>query len=473
MADFAKLLLILFRCSVSVQNFRCSAAIVSASRMVIARNTRRRAKSIRPVAPFGVAVTVSECRNEACEATEVAEAILELVAAQGLVLSEIAVLYRLQRVGLDIMQGLRARGIACRFKGSGSGGGAGDEGFGFGGGGGGSAFEDVLAVLALVVNEGNDAACAQLLHTCSQHVAVPDGAALACVSFLNSERGIPQLAAIKSVRAHALGVMPCAELREFAPAQSLDATSATIGAMLAVLRIVASARQEAQHLGCKDLVLNVLKQVAPYHESDSQEGEDVPTQGKRNGTHSQAKKGKGAKGDFAFAGIKALIREAELFEDAEAKRVPETCSVSEPRLSQAQGAAFDGTQSRGGVASAGSAPTVIQDGNPFRREGVSQRPEPVPRQPLGRDDGAEASTSGKGPDPQLSGGQFGGVNTPLQARSAGREQREGWLTPPPSRGLSNLENTPSKVGSQGAAHTSSQVKSSASQKGTSVPRSAC
>ncbi|GAQ89294.1 putative DNA helicase UvrD/REP type [Klebsormidium nitens] len=448
------------------QNFRCSAAIVSASRMVISRNTRRRAKSIRPVAPFGVAVTVSECRNEACEATEVAEAIHELVAAQGLVLSEIVVLYRLQRVGLDVMQGLRARGIACHFKGSGSGGGGGEEGFGFGASGGGSAFEDVLAVLALVVNEGNDAACAQLLHTCSQHVAAPDGAALACVSLLNHEKGIPLLAAIKSVRAHALGVMPCAELREFAPAQSLDATSATIGAMLAVLRIVAAAKQEAQQLGCKDLVLNVLKQVAPYHGSEAQDGEEVPTQGTRTGKSSQPGKGNGVKGSFAFAGIKALIREAELFEEAESSRVPETPSALKPPLSQAEGAALDGTYTTGGMTSARNVGTVIQDGSPLRREGVSLRPEQVPCQPLGRDNGAEASTSGRGQDPQLSGGQNGCVKTPLQ----GREQREGWLTPPPSRGLSNLDNTPLRMGSQGSGQQSSHLRTSASRGGHTSPR---
>jgi hypothetical protein len=464
----------------SLQNFRCSAAIVSASRMVIARNTRRRPKTIRTLAPFGVAVTVSECRNEACEAAEIAEAIQELVATQGLAMADIAVLYRLQRVGLDVMQGLRARGIACQSKGSRSGGGL-DEGSGFSGSAGGSAFEDVLAVLTLVVNDSNDAACSQLLQTCSQHVGAPDDAALSCLNHLNLKKGMSLLSAVRAVRAHALGVMPSGELRGFPPGESLDATSATMNAMLAVLRIVATAKQEAQQLGCKDLVLNVLKQIAPYHENELLE-EEAPIQGKKKGAKSQHGGRDGDRGSFAFIGIKALLKEADLFEQAESDTLPSALvrtplrESSSAAVPQAFPDHLPSASKAGGIP---QTPRIVPEGglegSPLRKEGVPalSSPAPLPRVPLAselRMD--EASTSGRSNEGQRQAGPGRSMGTPEQAASRERDQKDTWQasqqrqTPSSSQGgAGRVESTPPGSRLQGSTPQSSQQRTPNSRSG--------
>lgn len=473
----------------SLQNFRCSAAIVSAARMVIARNTRRRPKTIRTLAPFGVAITVSECRNEACEAAEIAEAIQELVATQGLAMADIAVLYRLQRVGLDVMQGLRARGIACQFKGSGSGGGS-DEGLGFSGSAEGSAFEDVLAVLTLVVNDSNDAACSQLLQTCSQHVGAPDDAALSCLNHLNLKKGMSLLSAVRAVRAHALGVMPCGELKGFPPGESLDATSAMMNAMLAVLRIVATAKQEAQQLGCRDLVLNVLKQIAPYHENEPVE-EEAPNQGKKKGAKSQHGGRDGDKGSFAFTGIKALLKEAGLFEQAESDTLPSTplrTPLTEPSSATVPQAfvAPDHLPSASKAGGIPQTPGVLPEGgleaSPLRKEGVPalSSPAPLPRVPLASElRMGEASTSGRSNEGQRQGGPGRSMGTPEQAASRERDQRDTWqasqqrqTSSSSQAGAGRGESTPSRSRLQGSTPQSSQQRTPNSRSGERVEQAA-
>eukprot|EP00897_Mesotaenium_endlicherianum_P000673 jgi/Mesen1/10606/ME000086S10139 len=119
-------------------NYRSTGAIVASARRLVAANQRRRPKTMRTSAPTGRQLSLIECRTAECEAAAIADVIQELHEQQGVPLCQVAVLYRLQRVGQELRPLLRARGIKCAPSGSGTTTGDGEiDGRGGGGGGGG------------------------------------------------------------------------------------------------------------------------------------------------------------------------------------------------------------------------------------------------------------------------------------------------------------------------------------------------
>lgn len=92
------------------QNYRSSGAIVRAASALAVHNTMRWDKRVFTANPDGERVAVVECRTVRDEAEHVVETVRRLL-RDGLKLSEVAVLYRSQRTGVEMQSALLAAGI--------------------------------------------------------------------------------------------------------------------------------------------------------------------------------------------------------------------------------------------------------------------------------------------------------------------------------------------------------------------------
>lgn len=92
------------------QNYRSSGSIVSVTSALAARNTSRCAKRVFTRNANGERVVVVECRTPAEEASHIVDTV-KRVTRKGLRLADVAVLYRSQRIGLEMQSVLRRASI--------------------------------------------------------------------------------------------------------------------------------------------------------------------------------------------------------------------------------------------------------------------------------------------------------------------------------------------------------------------------
>ncbi|KAJ7562328.1 hypothetical protein O6H91_03G064500 [Diphasiastrum complanatum] len=301
------------------QNFRSTGAIVAAARCVIAKNVKRMPKTIRTSSPTGQKLTVCECRNELCEALAVADFISSM-RAQGVPLRQIAIIYRLHRVGLEVQHNLQARGIDCEIKGSGSG--IGEDGINFPDANRGAMY-DILAVLRLVVNEADDFACKSLFELLC---VAPTNNISACIQHLQRAKGISLLHALKLVRSHFLGVSMCEHLCFYDSISKTDVEA--FDGIRKLLSLVSNTMRDSQTLPMRDVIYNLLQQIAAYRDRADFETEEMSKGAETSateGTPSYSQKGHGP-GRIYFGGIKCLLKEASHF-DSEQRKLEEKSSV--------------------------------------------------------------------------------------------------------------------------------------------------
>ncbi|GLJ06859.1 hypothetical protein SUGI_0050450 [Cryptomeria japonica] len=304
------------------QNFRSTGAIVASARSLITKNKNRIPKTVRTVAPTGMLMTICECRNVQCEATAVGDFILSLK-QQGVPLQEIAILYRLQRIGLEVQHNLQAWGIECHIRGSGSGSsgsqvflGNGEEvDLVFG-----DVFHDILAVLRAATCESDELGSKRLLNLfCpSMSLVIRD-----CLSYLQLKKGFSLLQAIKSTWSHLVGLLTCSELSSHASAKSMSNMSksdcVTLDGMNSILKLIAATKNDSKHMSLRDIIFNILQQISCVRSSqDVQHISNPESDGNKVKNHQYLSPSHKVETrlhkNLEYAGIKALLKEAALFD---------------------------------------------------------------------------------------------------------------------------------------------------------------
>ncbi|EFJ30654.1 hypothetical protein SELMODRAFT_409192 [Selaginella moellendorffii] len=280
------------------RNFRSTGAIVAAARSVISRNESRMRKSIGTTAPTGKLVAMCECRNVLCEVAAISN-FISSSRAEGVKLSEIAVLYRVHRVGVELQHHLQAIGVPCKMKVTGGSDDSTVSAKGFSSTG--EALADILGVLRLILNESDDYACKRLML-----LFCPDGRSevLSCVMQLQQAGSSSLLQSLKTLRSHVLGMS-----KDSLSAPWIQPVVEKLGVLVkevikgaqVLMKIMADTKEELQRLGMKDVVMNLLQQIGPYREEARTASLQISSTANLSGGSD-------------FAGIKALLKEAAAFD---------------------------------------------------------------------------------------------------------------------------------------------------------------
>ncbi|MCO5553237.1 hypothetical protein L7F22_006758 [Adiantum nelumboides] len=292
------------------QNFRSTGAIVAAARSVIAKNLNRTTKTIRTLSPTGTTLSVCECRNEQCEASAVAKFILALK-EQSIPFREIAVLYRLQHVGLELRDMLQARGIPCSSRCHVSG--HGENFLGVPGGPRsintvGAVLHDIMATLRLMLSEADDFSCREVMEALCPTFFSSN--IYKCAEHLQRQEGIPLYKALMSARSHLLGLKKHEGLASCGFERLHQADEHVAEGLHLLRQILETAGADVKSLGMKDVIMNLLQQISPFRTRKH----EVPMSKGNNVWHdkliSQQYEGR----NLEFAGIKALLNEASKFD---------------------------------------------------------------------------------------------------------------------------------------------------------------
>ncbi|KAI5080895.1 hypothetical protein GOP47_0004078 [Adiantum capillus-veneris] len=285
------------------QNFRSTGAIVAAARSVIAKNVNRTPKTIRTLSPTGITLSVCECRNEQCEASAVAKFILSLK-EQGILLQEIAVLYRLQHVGLELQDMLQARGIPCGSRGHGENLWRSPRSMNTMG----AVLHDILATLRLVLSESDDFSCKQVMEALCP--AFPSSNVFKCAELLQRQEGISLYKALMSARSHFLGLKKHEGLASCG-FERLHRADEPVAEGLHLLRqILETAAADLKNIRMKDIVMNLLQQISPFRTRNNEMSKSKLDGIFVDKSVSQEYEGRNLK----FSGIKALLKEASKFD---------------------------------------------------------------------------------------------------------------------------------------------------------------
>ncbi|KAH6558751.1 hypothetical protein KP509_1Z047600 [Ceratopteris richardii] len=286
------------------QNFRSTGAIVAAARSVISKNQKRTPKTIRTKSPTGTVLSVCECRNEQCEATAVSRFILSLK-EQGIPFHEIAVLYRVQHVGLEIQGMLHARGIpcmnTCHAYGYDSSNRISEDSVG-------AVFHDVLAILHLVLTNADDFSCKQIMQTfCSDFYS---SSVFKCAECLQRQQKISLYEALIAARFHLLGLkrQECLAPYDFGRLNEVDEYA--FESLHLLMQIIETVKEDLKNARMKDVIMNLLQQLSPFRTNRI----DLPSSKIICSPFTRSMVQRFEGGNFEFAGIKALLIEAHQFD---------------------------------------------------------------------------------------------------------------------------------------------------------------